>query len=96
MFVVLGYRNDCGDVAVFMVEDSHGRDSWETFEEARSVMRVSYEVMSEEYAPDGSRDGRDKRKRRILKASAEFSVPIWDGERKRESSLKCKWKIVRI
>ena len=96
MFVVLGYRNDCGDSEAFMVEDVYGHDNWTTFDEARLVMLVSYKVMSDEYAPGWSRDGCDKRKRRIRKASAEFAVPIWDAGRKCESWLKCRWKVVEI
>lgn len=96
MYAVLVYMDDCGDKTVFLQRDSRGRDGWNTFEEARIAMRADYEVTSAEYSPVWSVDGKDKRKRRILKSSAEFSVPIWDGERKRDSELKCKWKIVRI
>ena len=41
MFVVLAYRNDCGDVDVFTVEKD-GKDFWKTFAEARSVMKEDY------------------------------------------------------
>lgn len=95
MFIVLAYRNDCGDVAVFQVEKD-GKSFWKTFAEARSVMKEDYETMSGDWTPDWSRSGRDLRKRRIARTSARFRVPVWDGERKRNGSITCKWKIVEI
>lgn len=95
MFVVLAYRNDCGDVEVFQVEKD-GNDFWKTFAEARAVMKEDYETMSGDWTPDWSRSGRDLRKRRISRTSASFQVPVWDGERHRNGSIKCKWRIVEI
>ena len=45
MFIVLAYRNDCGDVEVFQVEKD-GKDFWKTFAEARAVMKADYQAMS--------------------------------------------------
>lgn len=95
MFIVLAYRNDCGDVAVFPVEKD-GKSFWKTFAEARAVMKEDYETMSGDWTPDWSRSGCDLRKRRIARTSARFRVPVWDGERQRNSSIACKWKIVEI
>lgn len=96
-YAVLAWRSDCGDVAVFMIEDSLGRDHWSSFGEARAAMKEDYQIMLAEYPFDcRTRSGRRRRKHRIQRSSAGFSVPIWDGERRRESILKCKWRIVRI
>lgn len=96
-YAVLAWRSDCGDVAVFMIEDSLGRDHWSSFGEARAAMKADYRTMLEEYPADWmSALGVKKRRRVLRRSSAEFSVPIWDGERRRESFLKCRWRIVRI
>lgn len=95
-YVVLAKRSDCGDLAVFTIEDSFGRDHWPSFAQARAAMKADYEIMREEYSPDKTRDGKDVRVCKLDRSSAVFSVPIWDGERKRESMLKCKWKVVEI
>ena len=95
MFVVLAKRDDCGDVDVFPVEKD-GKDFWKTFDEARAVMKDDYKKMSEDWTPDWSRSGRDLRKRRISRTSASFQVPVWDGERQRNGSITCKWRIVEI
>lgn len=96
-YAVLAWRSDCGDVAVFTAEDSSGRDHWPSFGQARAAMKADYRIMLDEYPRDWMRAAGTKRRRHVLrKSSAEFSVPVWDGERKRESWLKCKWKVVRI
>ena len=95
MFIVLAYRNACGDVEVFQVEKD-GKDFWNTLDEARAVMKEEYETMSRVWTPDWSRSGRDLRKRRISRTSARFQVPVWDGERQRNGSITCKWRIVEI
>ena len=95
MFVVLANRDDGGDVEVVQVEKD-GKDFWETFAEARAGMKDDYETISEDWTPDRSRSGRDLRKRRISRTSARFHVPVWDGERQRNGSITCKWRIVEI
>ena len=95
MLVVLANRDDCGDVEVFQVEKD-GKDFWETFAEARAVMKDDSETISEDWTPDWSRSGRDLRKRGISRTSARFQVPVWDGERQRNGSITCKWRIVEI
>ena len=93
MFVVLAKRDDCGDVAVVPVEKD-GNDFWKTFAEARAVMKADYQAMSESWSDWVGK--RDPRKRRILRKSARFKVPVWDGERQRNGSITCKWRIVYI
>lgn len=96
-YIVLAKRNDCGDFAVFQVQDARGWDFWKTEAEARAVMKADYGIMLAEYPFDWmTKAGKRRRKHRIRRSSAEFSVPIWDGERQRDSWLKCKWKIVKI
>lgn len=96
MFAVLVKRSDCGDVDVFTVKDSHGRVFWKTFGEARKVMEADYQVMCDEYSPNWTRTGEDVRRHKLERAGAEFSVPVWDGERQCDSRLECKWKVVEI
>lgn len=99
-YIVLAWRSDCGDTSVFAITDSYGRDHWESFGEARAAMKADYRTMLEDYPAvwmTALGVKRVKKRRRVLRrSSAEFSVPIWDGERKRESFLKCRWRIVRI
>lgn len=93
MFIVLASRNDCGDVEVFPVEKD-GKDFWKTFSEARAVMKDDYQAMSESWSDWVGK--RDPSTRRISRTSARFHVPVWDGERQRNGSITCKWRIVEI
>lgn len=96
-YVVLAKRSDCGDLAVFTVEDSLGRDHWPSFAQARAVMKADYGTMLAEYPTCFmTKAGKRRRKCRIRRTGAEFSAPIWDGERQRESRLRCRWRVVAI
>lgn len=94
-YAVLCHRIDCGDESVFLLEDG-GEDSWPSVAKARKAMKKDYETMCDEYSPDWSADGKDPCNHAVTKDEIFMQVPIWDGEKEKDSWILCHWKIVQI
>lgn len=96
-YSVLCHRVDCGEEEVFFLD---GAEHLPNYKAARRLMLQDYRLMRESYSPEWTVDGKDhcvhgffpnrKDPKEIL-----LFVPIWDGEREKESQISCHWSIIR-
>lgn len=95
-YSVLCHRVDCGDEEVFLLEGAENLP----LHKARKAMLKDFQEMRESYSPEWSVDGRDPCATEFIPNGRNpmeiyFYIPIWDGEREKESQITCHWSIIR-